>query len=639
MNNQKLAQTIVENLGGEANITNLTNCITRLRIDLKSRSNVDLEAIKQLEGVLSVLDQGTIQIVLGPGKVTKVANEIHENTAIDVDVEDEGDDSEFDMASDTKAAYKAKQTSMFQQLFRHIGNIFVPIVPGLVASGLMLGIANLITNLANPDAGILDPAVLETDWYMLLKAIGNLLFGSLGVFVGINTAREFGGTMVLGGIAGLLIYAPVLGDVGSLNLFGLTLQLSSGLGGLLGVIVAAYLFTQIEKFTRKRMADSLDLVLTPLITVMIGSIVTIVVIQPLAGLLMDGITWFLVDVMLQAGGIIGGYVLAATFLPLVTVGMHQGLIPVHLELIDKFGSTTLLPILAMAGGGQVGAMIAIYIKAKNKRLKNTVASVLPVGFLGIGEPLIYGVSLPLGRPFITACLGAGFGGAFLSLFKVGAITVGPSGVVLIPLIADNKYLLYIIGLLISYAGGFVLTYLFGYKEEMVHKLYGESTSEMEKPDSKKPAQQEETHLSSPLAGELRPLSELNDEVFATEAVGKGIAIYPRNGKLYAPANGKVTTVFPTGHAIGITTGTGMEILLHIGLDTVDIKENVFELNVAKDEDVETGQLLCTFDIDAITNKGYDITSPIVITNSDAYDTINPVSQKEIEVGNRLLTVK
>jgi len=214
-----------------------------------------------------------------------------------------------------------------------------------------------------------------------------------------------------------------------------------------------------------------------LITVIIGSLATIIVIQPIAGILMDGITWFLVDVMLEAGGIAGGFILSATFLPLVTVGMHQGLIPVHLELIDQFGSTTLLPILAMAGGGQVGAMIAIYLKTKNKRLKNTVASVTPVGILGIGEPLIYGVTLPLGRPFITASLGAGFGGAFLSLFNVGAITVGPSGIVLIPLIADNNYLPYIIGLLISYTGGFVLTYLFGFKEEMVHRLYGDSTSQ------------------------------------------------------------------------------------------------------------------------------------------------------------------
>lgn len=278
--------------------------------------------------------------------------------------------------------------------------------------------------------------------------------------------------MVLGGIAGLLINAPVLDDISSLNLFGLNLQVSTGLGGLLGVIVAAYLFAQIEKFVRKRVADSLDLVLTPLITLLAGSIATIVIIQPIAGLLMDGITWFLVDVMLEAGGILGGYVLAATFLPLVTVGMHQGLIPVHLELIDQFGSTTLLPILAMAGGGQVGAAFAIYLKAKDKRLRNTIASSLPVGILGIGEPLIYGVSLPLGRPFITACLGAGFGGAFLSLSSVGAITVGPSGLVLIPLIADNKYLLYFIGLLISYVGGFILTYLFGYKEEMVQNFMG-----------------------------------------------------------------------------------------------------------------------------------------------------------------------
>lgn len=193
MNNQELAQSIVKSLGGENNIASLTNCITRIRINLKSRNNVDLESIKQLDGVLSVIDNETIQIVLGPGKVTKVANAIHENTTIDVGVDDTGDDSEFDIADDTKAAYKAKQTSRFQKLFRHIGNIFVPIIPGLVASGLMLGIANLIMNLANPDAGILDPAILDSSWYQLLQAIGNLLFGALGVFVGINTARELAG--------------------------------------------------------------------------------------------------------------------------------------------------------------------------------------------------------------------------------------------------------------------------------------------------------------------------------------------------------------------------------------------------------------------------------------------------------------
>ncbi|WP_020008570.1 glucose PTS transporter subunit IIA [Salinicoccus albus] len=632
MNNKELAQIIVKNLGGEGNIASLTNCITRLRINLKSRDDVHLDVIKGYDEVLSVIDQGTIQIVLGPGKVTKVANEIHDSTRISVDVEGEADDDEFNIAEDTKASYKAKQTSRFQQLFRHIGNIFVPIVPGLVASGLMLGIANLILNMAN--AGMIDQAVLESDWYMLLQSIGGLLFGSLGVFVGINTAREFGGTMVLGGIAGLLIYAPILADISTLSLFGLDLSINSGLGGLLGVIIAAYLFTKLEKFVRNRVHDSLDLILTPLITVMAGSLATIVVIQPIAGILMDGITWFLVDGMLEAGGVFGAFILSATFLPLVTVGMHQGLIPVHLELIEQFGSTTLLPILAMAGGGQVGAMIAIYLKTKSQRLKNTVASVTPVGFLGIGEPLIYGVTLPLGRPFITASLGAGFGGAFLSLFNVGAITVGPSGVVMIPLIADGNYLLYIIGLVISYIGGFLLTYLFGFKEEMVYKLYGETPDKAAAEKTN-----DEALINSPLTGEVRALSELTDEVFANGHAGRGVAIYPSESSLYAPVEGTVSAVYPTGHAVGITTASGIEILMHIGLDTVDIKEEIFDLHVSQDDRVTAGQLLCTFDTDAIKEKGYDIASPVVITNANNYEAVTPVNERHVEAGSRLLAVK
>ncbi|MGI8315890.1 PTS transporter subunit EIIC [Halobacillus mangrovi] len=470
MNNQELAKRIAEHLGGKENIASFANCITRLRVNVKDYSKVDLKKIEQLSDVMGVIEDETIQIVLGPGKVSKVAFEFGEVTGLEGgDAEEE--EGDLDLAADTKAAYKAKQTTKPQQMLRHIGNIFIPLIPGFVASGLILGIANLILNLANPEQGVLNPAILESDWYILLKSVGALLFGSLGIFVGINTAREFKGTLVLGGIAGLLIYAPVLSEIGTLQLFGLDLSVSTGLGGLVGVILAAYIFVKIEHFVRRRMPDSLDLLLTPLVTILVGSLITVVLIQPFAGLIMGGLTWFLVDVMLEVGGVVGGFVLAATFLPLVTVGLHQGLIPVHLELIESIGFTTLLPVLAMAGGGQVGAAIAIYLKTTDKRLRKTITNALPVGVLGIGEPLIYGVSLPLGRPFITACLGAGFGGAFLALTNTGAITVGPSGVSLIPLIAEGKYLTYIIGLLISYAGGFVLTYLFGFKKELAEKLY------------------------------------------------------------------------------------------------------------------------------------------------------------------------
>lgn len=466
MNNKQLAQAILDLLQGKENIVSVTNCITRMRVTVKDRTNIDIEEIKQLDGVMGVVDDEAIQIVLGPGKVTKVTNEFTDIIGLESNSEEE-----FDLADATKSSYKQKQTTPLHRLLKHIGNIFVPLIPGLVASGLILGIANIIENLAAPEAGALDPSILETDLFLLLSAIGNLLFGSLGVFVGINTAREFRGTLVLGGIAGLIINAPVLSDIGSLSIFGLDLQVSTGLGGLLGVIIAAYIFAKIEHFVRKRTPDSLDLLVTPLITILVGAFVTLFVIQPIAGLVMSGLTWFLVDIMLQLGGVFGGFVLSATFLPLVTLGLHQGLVPLHLDLIENFGSTMLLPILAMAGGGQVGAAFAIYLKTKDNRLKKTVSNALPVGILGIGEPLIYGVVLPLGRPFITACLGAGFGGAFLSLQSIGAITVGPSGLALIPLIADGNYLIYIVGLLISYIGGFVLTYFFGFKDEMVSRLY------------------------------------------------------------------------------------------------------------------------------------------------------------------------
>src|SRR5690625_1446370 len=464
MNNKQLAQAILDLLQGKENIVSVTNCITRMRVTVKDRTNIDIEEIKQLDGVMGVVDDEAIQIVLGPGKVTKVTNEFTDIIGLESNSEEE-----FDLADATKSSHKQKQTTPLHRLLKHIGNIFVPLIPGLVASGLILGIANIIENLAAPEAGVLDPSILETDLFLLLSAIGNLLFGSLGVFVGINTAREFRGTLVLGGIAGLIINAPVLSDIGSLSIFGLDLQVSTGLGGLLGVIIAAYIFAKIEHFVRKRTPDSLDLLVTPLITILVGAFVTLFVIQPIAGLVMSGLTWFLVDIMLQLGGVFGGFVLSATFLPLVTLGLHQGLVPLHLDLIGNFGSTMLLPILAMAGGGQVGAAFAIYLKTKDNRLKKTVSNALPVGILGIGEPLIYGVVLPLGRPFITACLGAGFGGAFLSLQSIGAITVGPSGLALIPLIADGNYLIYIVGLLISYIGGFVLTYFFGFKDEMVSR--------------------------------------------------------------------------------------------------------------------------------------------------------------------------
>ena len=241
--------------------------------------------------------------------------------------------------------------------------------------------------------------------------------------------------------------------------------LVSGRGGLFGVIFAAFLMTVVEKRVRKVMPAAVDIIFTPLLTILIVGFFSLYAIMPVAGVLSDAITSG-INSILDVGGIVAGAVLAGFFLPLVMAGLHHGLTPIHLELIETLSYTALLPILAMAGAGQVGAAIAIFVKTKNKRLRNIIKGALPVGFLGIGEPLLYGVTLPLGRPFITACMGGAMGGAFQAMMKVASTGIGVSGISLIPLIANNQYLYYFIGLVVAYTFGFIFTYTFGFKEEM-----------------------------------------------------------------------------------------------------------------------------------------------------------------------------
>ncbi|RXS91481.1 PTS transporter subunit EIIC [Geobacillus sp. PK12] len=450
---QQMAVTMLSHLGGEENIARIAHCMTRVRVSLRDPDQADMAALKRIEGVMGVIEDETLQIVVGPGVVNKVAAALCELTGLELgEVIEDGFE---DIVERTKAKIKARQQTPLKRLLRKIGSIFIPLIPGLVASGIINGIANFAKN-----AGV-DP---QTTWLQLLLLIGGGIFASLGVLVGYNTAKEFGGTPVLGAIAGILVFNPALADV---KLFGEAL--TPGRGGLFAVLLAAWLMAVIEKRVRQFVPNAVDIIVTPLITVLIVCLFTLIAVQPIAGWLSMAITTGL-KAVLDVGGVIAGAVLAGTFLPLVMVGLHHGLTPIHMELIQKLGSTPLLPILAMAGAGQVGAAIAVYVKTKNQRLRNIIKGALPVGFLGIGEPLLYGVTLPLGRPFVTACLGAAVGGAFQAVMKTAALGIGVSGLSLIPLIADAKYVTYFVGLVISYAFGFLFTYWFGFKEEMAENI-------------------------------------------------------------------------------------------------------------------------------------------------------------------------
>ncbi|MCY8270677.1 PTS transporter subunit EIIC [Bacillus sonorensis] len=441
-----LAKDILEYMGGAENVADHTHCMTRLRITPVSKEKADIESIKTLNGVIGVVEAETLQIILGAGVVQHVSDEFGKllKAADHFDVKE--------AAAKHKSAVSKKNAKPFKLFLRRIASIFIPLIPALVASGLITGITKAVIQ-----AGWLDD---KSQTAIILTVIGSGLFAYLGILVGVNAAKEFGGSPALGGLAGILILNPAAADI---TLFGEALL--PGRGGLIGVLFAAVFIAFIEKRVRRFVPHSLDIIVTPTVSLLLTGIVTYVIFMPVGGFISDAITSGLLAI-LNIGGIFAGFILGAAFLPLVVTGLHQGLTPVHMELLNSIGDDPLLPILAMGGAGQVGAAFAIYLKTKKAKLKRAIAGGLPSGMLGIGEPLIFGVTLPLGRPFLTACLGAGVGGAFQAFFKIATVSIGVSGLPLSFLVHTHQIFLYLIGLFISYAAGLFFTYAFGFNDDM-----------------------------------------------------------------------------------------------------------------------------------------------------------------------------
>lgn len=447
--------------------------MTRVRIDIRDDSRVNMDGLKGVDGVMGVVEDGsTLQIVVGPGTAAKVATEMSQSAGVskgeemDVNLDKELSSGRAEAerrASEVKSEQKKKNDTPFKRALRIIASIFVPLIPAFVGAGIIGGISSILQNLMT--AG----TISSENWmsiFTILRIIQNGLFAYLNIYVGINAAKVFGATEGLGGIiGGVVLLNGMNPDAPLINIF--TGQpLAGNQGGIIGVVFAVFILSIVEKNLRKVVPNAIDIIVTPTITLLVVALATIFLIMPVAGFistnLIDAITW-----VLEVGGAFAGFILGATFLPLVMFGLHQVLTPIHIEMIASAGKTLLLPILAMAGAGQVGAALALWVKCrKNKKLTNMIKGSLPVGILGIGEPLIYAVTLPLGRPFITACIGGGVGGAVIgAIGNIGATAVGPSGVALIPLIPDGMWWGYVLGLLAAYVGGFLATYFFGVPKE------------------------------------------------------------------------------------------------------------------------------------------------------------------------------
>ncbi|MCS4907857.1 PTS transporter subunit EIIC [Staphylococcus aureus] len=472
---QQLAERIIAAVGGMDNINSVMNCMTRVRIKVLDENKVDDQELRHIDGVMGVIHDERIQVVVGPGTVNKVANHMAELSGVKLGdpIPHHHNDSEkmdyksyaADKAKANKEAHKAKQKNgKLNKVLKSIANIFIPLIPAFIGAGLIGGIAAVLSNLMV--AGYISGAWI-TQLITVFNVIKDGMLAYLAIFTGINAAKEFGATPGLGGvIGGTTLLTGIAGKNILMNFFtGEPLQ--PGQGGIIGVIFAVWILSIVEKRLHKIVPNAIDIIVTPTIALLIVGLLTIFIFMPLAGFVSDSLV-SVVNGIISIGGVFSGFIIGASFLPLVMLGLHHIFTPIHIEMINQSGATYLLPIAAMAGAGQVGAALALWVRCKrNTTLRNTLKGALPVGFLGIGEPLIYGVTLPLGRPFLTACIGGGIGGAVIGgIGHIGAKAIGPSGVSLLPLISDNMYLGYIAGLLAAYAGGFVCTYLFGTTKAM-----------------------------------------------------------------------------------------------------------------------------------------------------------------------------
>lgn len=505
-----IASNIIDAIGGTKNVKVYTNCMTRLRLTVNDPNLVNIDSLKQVNNVLQVVNDNDIfQVVLGPGVVIKVAKEFGNivNSASSTDTNNKVEEKKEDNNSlkvdanwkDNKAKIKAKQKrfGFLSKGMKHLANIFSPLIPAIIASGLFAALASIIKQVGGQTVTELVNWEIVSKWvpyntaanvfFNLATALSSGFTSYLVIFTGVNAAKEFGATPMLGGFLGGICSIGNITSIAKLiGLYNVQNELAStllsGKGGVIGVILACLILSYVEKFLHKKMPNSLDTVLTPFISILVVGCVYIFGIMIVAGYISDGICFVISKLTMNEHvivRIIVGFIAAALFLPLVMTGMHHGLVAFYAEELIKHRYVSLYPVLAMAGAGQVGAAIALYIKAKRKKnntIQRNIASSIVPGVLGVGEPLIYSVTLPLGTPFITAGLGAGIGGAFLLAFRVGSTSWGPSGFMAIPLMAyvngQENMLgmgLYVIGLIISIIFGFVFTWFIVKDEKLESK--------------------------------------------------------------------------------------------------------------------------------------------------------------------------
>ncbi|WPP40103.1 beta-glucoside-specific PTS transporter subunit IIABC [Paenibacillus hunanensis] len=631
MKYEQLAKDIIQNVGGKENVNSLTHCITRLRFKLKDENKANTDVLKNMDGVVTVIQSGgQYQVVIG-NHVPEVYADVNAVAGLG---------GESSTAADTSG----EKMSLFSRFIDMISGVFAPTLGVLAATGMIKGLTALLVSM-----GVL---VNTSGTYIILNAIGDCLFYFFPIFLGYTSAKKFNMNIFIGMAIGAALVYPTLSAVSAgkplytlfagtpfespvhITFLGIPVILMTYSSSVIPIILSTYVGSKIEGFFKRVIPSVVRTFMVPFCTLLITIPLAFLIIGPVA-------TWAgqLVGAGILAvynlSPIVAGLLLGAFWQVFVIFGLHWGFVPIAINNLTNLGSDPILAGMFGASFAQTGVVLAILIKAKSKKLKSLSIPAFISGIFGVTEPAIYGITLPRKKPFILSCIGGAVGGAIIGAMGTKAYIIGGLGVFGIPsYIGPNGFDLgfygAIIGMVVSFILGFVLMFF--------TKLTDDEPETGKTEVSNNDVLVKQETVFSPMKGDVIALSQVKDEAFSTGALGKGIAIEPIEGKVYSPVDGVLTSLFSSGHAIGITSNNGVDVLIHVGQDTVKLKGKYFTPKVKQGDTVKKGDLLMEFDVEAIKAAGYVLTTPVIISNSGNYLDVIETGKKSVSYQEDLLTV-
>ena len=627
MDYAKCAQEIYSHLGGRENLVSAAHCATRLRLVTVDNSKVDMKALENVDGVKGVFSSnGQLQLIIGTGTVNKVYDEFLKITGITAATKD-----------DVKAAAAAKQP-LPKKMIKALGDVFVPILPAIVASGLMMGLVQALGNAI--------PSLAGADWYGFLDLVSGAAFSYLPVLVAISAARVFGGNIFLGGVIGLcMIHSNLInawsvasyeGAIPTWQLLFFTVKKVGYQGHVIPIIIAVWLMCQIEKRMHKIVPEVIDLFVTPLVTVMSTTFLTFTIIGPIFSTAETYILSF-AQWLITVGFGIGSLAMGAIYPLTVVCGLHHMYNVIEAGLLAEGGLNIWMPIASAANFAQCGACLAVALKSKNPKTKTIAIPSALSAALGITEPAIFGVNLRLVKPLICGIIGGAVGAMFGAIMGIGANAYGVTGIPGFLIVDGSKMLSYAILLAISGGIAFILTWFVWKDEQSETKQEDKPSASPASPASPAP-QSTAPVVCAPLTGSIVARDQIPDETFASGVLGDGVGILPSAGEVVAPFDGTISTTAQTGHAVGLSGPGGVEMLIHVGVDTVEMKGDGFTMLVKEGDKVRKGQKLLTFDISKIKAASHPTTTAVLVTNSDDYAPFQLEKEGSVNAGDKLFAL-